>query len=412
MTPTTVTPPPPDLLDVDAGVIEEARRRQRRQRIAGAALVSAVAAGVVALSLSGGAHRARPPSPGPAAPLRLSASPTWLTGTPLAGVTHLRLVVSEGPPYFVDVDSGSVRALHALGVPTGPAAVGPVLDSLMLIPGGALAVVNHQACAHCALTEDDFLIGADGSVRRVAMRHFPALRGTIERERVPGTTAEWVLTWPHAGTCTLRLVPSTHAALKVPCGELGAASANGVTLWTHNGQRPILVNPLTGTVTRRLNPADTADPVGHGYAIEGTPASYPTSFSLVNLATGTRHNLGWPSTLPHFGYRFLPAPHGPLVAVAFGTPAYKSDRGHSSIDASDIWLLNTRTATFTQLPGFPILDYLKQSGIAWTADGRLIMVAQGGGRTTIGVWRPGQRTISVRTVPALDGYSDFAPLVR
>jgi hypothetical protein len=326
-------------------------------------------------------------------------------------MTDLRLVVSEGPPSFVDVDSGSVHALPALGVPTGPTAVGPVLYPLMLIPGGALAVVNHQACPHCVLTEDDFLVRADGSVRLVATRHFPALRGTIERERVPGTIAEWVLTWPHRGPCTLRLVPSTHGAVEVPCGDLGAASPGGVALWTYSDQRPILVDPRTGKVTSRLNPANVSDLVGHSYAIEGTPASYPTSLSLVDLATGARRNLGWPSIL-HFGYRVLPEPHGPFVAVAFGSPAYKPDPGHASIDASDIWLLNTRTASFTQVPGFPILDYLKQSGIAWTADDRLIIVAQGGGRTTTGVWRPGQPAVAVRTVPTLDGYADFVPLIR
>ena len=111
----------------------------------------------------------------------------------------------------------------------------------------------------------------------------------------------------------------------------------GVALWTHRGQRAILVDPLTGTVTGRLDPAYGSDLVGHGYAIEGTPASYPTSLSLVNLATGSRHHLGWPSIL-HFGYRVLPEPQGPFVAVAFGSPAYTPDPGHASIDASDIWL--------------------------------------------------------------------------
>jgi hypothetical protein len=38
----TATPPPQDALDVDAGVIEDARGRQRRQRVVGAAAVVAV----------------------------------------------------------------------------------------------------------------------------------------------------------------------------------------------------------------------------------------------------------------------------------------------------------------------------------------------------------------------------------
>ena len=43
---------------------------------------------------------------------------------------------------------------------------------------------------------------------------------------------------------------------------------------------------------------------------------------------------------------------------------------------------------------------------------RDIIVAQGGGRTSIGVWRPGQPAVVVRTVPSLDGYADFVPLIR
>ena len=159
------------------------------------------------------------------------------------------------------------------------------------------------------------------------------------------------------------------------------------------------------------NIGDVSDRVGQRYAIEGTPAAYPTSLTLVNLATGSRHDLGWPSIL-HFGYQIFPAPHGPFVAVAFGSPAYKPDPGHASIDASDIWLLNTRTASFTQVPGFPILDYLKQSGIAWTADDRLVMVAQGGGRTSIGDLASGpvHRCCPNRANPRR--LADFVPLIR
>jgi hypothetical protein len=401
---------PPAVGGLEAGVIEEARRRQLRQRLiaALAVLVAAVVA-VVGFGLAGAGHHAHARGS-----VRLSSSPTWLSGSPLRGTTHLRLVASQnaGPAYIVNVDSGSVHGLPQLHVPTGRYAVGSALTPLLLVPGGALAVVNHQPCYpyHCAMTQDDFLIKADGSVRQVGARHFPALQGTTETDYVPGSSAEWVLTWPRHGHCTLRLVPSTHAAVIVPCGDLGAALPNGVALWTDSDQRSVLVNPLTGAVTGHLNAGYAYNLVGHGLAVEGTPYGSPTSLSLVNLATGNRLRLGWPSSL-HFGYQVFPAPRGPLVAVEFADPAYPPPPRQTISQAADIWLLNTRTGSFTHVPGFPILEPLKASGIAWTADDRLVVVAEGGGRTTIGVWRPGQHTLAVRRVPALNGYSEFVPLI-
>jgi hypothetical protein len=52
---TTATPPRLDVLDVDGGVIEDARARQRHQRgIATAAVMAAIATAVLALVLGGG----------------------------------------------------------------------------------------------------------------------------------------------------------------------------------------------------------------------------------------------------------------------------------------------------------------------------------------------------------------------
>jgi hypothetical protein len=62
------------------------------------------------------------------------------------------------------------------------------------------------------------------------------------------------------------------------------------------------------------------------------------------------------------------------------------------------------------VPGFPILEHLKFSGITWTSDHRLVVVAQGGGRTAIGVWRPGSARLPVGTAPRLPGYSQLVSL--
>jgi hypothetical protein len=396
------------------GVIDQARRRHRRHRLAGAAVVLACGFAAVALVLdsSGPVHRTAPP-------VRLSSSLTWLAGSPL-GRTGLRLVGSEngGRVSIVDVDSGRVDPVAQLDV-SGPPNLGPYL-SLTPFRGGALAAVNHQTCGHCALTEDDFLISANGVVRRLATRHFPALVGTIERSPIPGSTKEWVLTWPHSGACTLRLLPSAGSAVPVPCGNLGGTYANDVVLWTHQDQVGILVDPQTGAVRGHLNATVRYDSIGHGLAVEG-PTTDSGNLSLVNLATHKRQSLGWPSRL-QFGYQLFPDPAGPYVAIEFADPAYPgysvpvSANEQTIGQAADLWLLDTRTAALTHIPGFPILESLKQSGVAWTADGRLVIAARGGSfsqpdtRTVIGVWRPGQRTLAVGTLPPLNGYTQFVPL--
>jgi hypothetical protein len=97
----------------------------------------------------------------------------------------------------------------------------------------------------------------------------------------------------------------------------------------------------------------------------------------------------------------FPEPDGSLVAVEFADPSYGGSQ------AGDVWLLNLRTGAFTHVPGFPILEHLKFSDIAWTSDHRLVVVAQGNTRTAIGVWQPGSTQLRVRTVPQLAGYSQF-----
>ena len=164
-------------------------------------MAAAALAAILALAFGGGAHPARPP-----VPVHLSSSFTWLSGPPLTGVTHLRLIASEntGPAFIVDVDSGTARIVPGLGVPRNPSTItGPQLYPLTAAPGGALAVVTSAPCQRCTSTE--FFIGVDGSVRRVATLR---VAGTQDTAPAFDSTATWVLTRPRDGRCTLRLVPT------------------------------------------------------------------------------------------------------------------------------------------------------------------------------------------------------------
>jgi hypothetical protein len=399
---------PPDAPEaLDAGVIEEARRRQRRERTIAAcvaALLAGGVAGIVAFGFGGGRHAPLP---------QRSSPPTWLTGPPLLGPTHLRLVVSEniGPASVVDVDSDQARAVRGLGVPRQQRTWSPALYPLIAAPGGALAVVTHQRCARCTVTKTDFLIGADGSVRRTTTV-------TLARDQHTSTpalgspSASWVLTWPRSGRCTLRLEPSLRPPVAVPCGSARSDTPAGLVL--SRGSEAMLVDPRSGRVRERLAVHGQFDVISNTFALTSTAPgipgegdALPTHLALVNLSTGARTRLRWPSTL-HFGYRVLPEPGRSLAAVEFADPAYLS----SGRQASDVWLLDPRTGAFTHVPGFPILEHLKFSDIAWTGDHRLVVAAQGGGRTAIGIWRPGSARLRVGTAPQLPGYSQFVPLSR
>jgi hypothetical protein len=394
-----------DVEAVDGGVIEEARRRQRRERMLVASVIALLAgavAGIVALGLGGSGRHAVPPQrPSP---------PTWLTGPALNGPTHLRLVVSEniGPASIVDVDSGRVQAVPGLGVPSRQGLWSPALYPLRSVPGGALAVVTRQDCRRCTVTETEFLIGNDGSVRRTS-------RLTLARNQHTSTPAlgsvsgNWVLTWPRSGRCLLSLRPGARPAVAAPCGSISADTPAGLVI--SRGDQVLLIDPWTGRVRDRLavhGQFDVLSPtvalIGTAPGMAGTDIS-PTDLTLLNLATGARTHLGWPSSL-HFGYQVFPQPHGPLVAVEFGDPS------HPVGQASDVWLLDSRTGAFTHVPGFPILENLKFSGIVWAGAHRLVMVAQGGGRTALAVWRPGDAHLQVRTAPPLAGYSQLVALSR
>jgi len=56
---------------------------------------------------------------------------------------------------------------------------------------------------------------------------------------------------------------------------------------------------------------------------------------------------------------------------------------------------------------------LKRTSIAWTHDGRLVLLGENDERAFVGVWRDGQKRLSLKTVrlPAREGASDaFAPI--
>jgi hypothetical protein len=397
----------PDFDIPEAGAIRDARRHRRRERVAGSLLFLASIGTALFLLV---ARDAVPAS------LAKSSRPTWLAGAPLSKPTHLRLLVSEngGPASIVDVDDQRVKAVPGLALPRKPSLWSSMMWPLVKVSGGALGVVTRRDCNSCTGTETHFLISPTGSVRRIGA--FTLAADQYSTTPVLGSaSASWVLTHPRRVPCTLTAQPGSPQAVTVPCGDLvadtpaGSDTPAGLIISTSN--RMVLINPRTGHVRERSPVHGLLDVLSRTVALTSgrvgitEQGGTPPHLTLVNLTTGVSTELRWPSML-RYGYEIFPDPRSSMVAVDFRDPAY------AGTQASDVWLLNTRTDAFTHVPGFPILEHLKFSGIAWTTDHRLVIVAQGGGRTAIGIWRPGTHQLHVSAIPALTGYTELVPFVR
>jgi hypothetical protein len=198
--------------------------------------------------------------------------------------------------------------------------------------------------------------------------------------------------------------------VRVPCGDLVRDTGAGVILAAGNGgPGERLVNPLTGSVRARVSGSlwpIHGDLVLESYGLQpgGPVGSQFGHLSLVNLVSGDRLQLAWPS---YFGglIRVAVEPHGSLVAIDFGSPAYPGPA-----QAEDFWMLDTATGKFTHMPGYPAQVDIKFSNIVWTNDDRLVIVAQGGGRTVVGIWKPRETMLTLRTLPTLHGYNSFVPI--
>jgi hypothetical protein len=307
-----------------------------------------------------------------------------VTGPALAGPTHLHLVVSAAPPYIYDVDANAVRAVSTAGGP---------LDSWVRPSGNGAFVARYGCCATTAVASR---IHEDGSVQRLAAG------GSLAP--ASDSAATWVLRRTSPGHCRLALVPGSRPSVRAPCRPLLGAGEAGVLMWTNTGE--MLVDVRTGRA-RAL--ASTIVPLFGDLVFEDTGrGSVQDRLSLVDVASGARRGLKWPSILGGLA-EVVPQPHQPLVAVGFGDPAYPGPA-----QAFDVWILDARTGVYTHLPGFPAQVRLKFSSMAWTSDGRLVLLLEGGGRTVLAVWFPGSHTLRLRPVelPAHTGGSDtFVPLV-
>jgi hypothetical protein len=166
--------------------------------------------------------------------------------------------------------------------------------------------------------------------------------------------------------------------------------------------RTRVLDPLTGR-TVLWTPWGVLAAAGETLVLAGPGKQ----FTLLDARRRTQRRLRWPSIVSGIDHPAVD-PRGRLIALAFGDPSWHG----FGRQVLDVWLLDTKTGRLTQLPGMPAFVSLKRTNMAWTDDGRLVLLAESNRKDIVAVWRPGQRRLALKIVQLeRSGGSDtFAPL--
>ncbi len=327
-----------------------------------------------------------------------AAIPGQLHGVSLTGATGLVLLVSADPPYLFDVDTGRVTPVKGLSV-RGP---GPVLSVLAAGPD-AVVWIDRRRLASEIPNYDIYLVRhGDAIATRIAVGS--------DVQPAPGGRSVWVTSFTDAQHCTLREISLAGGHLRgpqpVPCSAALIDPGAGALLVEGRS----VIDPASGRVLLRTSSLWAI--AGHLALTVGAP---PHPLTLTDLRTGTRRALRWPTQIGGADQAAL-EPGAKLIALSFSDPAYNG----TGIQVTDIWLLDPGAGRWQHLPGMPADVALKFTSMSWTSDGRLVMLAQTptsgpASHDVIAVWRPGEKSLAVRSVhiPARDSGSDsFIAWVR
>lgn len=314
-----------------------------------------------------------------------SREPVPLRGIPLRAETGLRLLVADNPPFVLDVDTGTVTPVP--GVPMMSRGVLWVVA----VAGRAAAVVAQSA-------PDAQIYAVRGRGARVSYlgtgrNVWPASDGR----------AVWVQNFVDRAQCALRQVRldgrEISAPRAFPCASRTDPAGGSLGLVV---RRTRVLDPLTGRTVLRARWGILA--VAGEHLVLAGPAK---QFTLLDAATRVQRRLRWPSILTRIDQPAVD-PRGRYVALAFASPAWMGGK-----QVLDVWLLDTRTGRLTQLPGMPAFVALKRTSMAWTYDGRLVLLGESDGKDIVAVWRPGKRRLALKTVrlpERTSGSDSFAPL--
>lgn len=154
--------------------------------------------------------------------------------------------------------------------------------------------------------------------------------------------------------------------------------------------RAFVVKP-DGSV-RRVSPASRAVVAANARPRWALAPRGGDDVALVDRTGGTSRIIRRPSVLGAFGGA-LAETNGPYVAFTFVDPAHPGPE-----QAEDLFLFDRRTHALIHVPGFPARMDLKFSSFAWLSDGRLVLLIHADSTTSVGIYRPGARTVLLRRV--------------
>ena len=355
---------------------------------------------LVAVGCGGGSHEGHGEASPHQSPLSAPSSavagaavrPGQLHGVPLTGAAGLVLLVSADPPYLLDVDTGRVTPVKGLGV-HGP---GPVL-SVLAAGRDAVVWIDRRPPLASGIPNDGIYL----------VRHGDAIATRIavgsDVQSAAGGRSVWVKSFVDAHHCTVREIDLAGRHLRgprpVPCSAALIASGAGALLVEGRS----VIDPASGRVLLRTGSLWAI--AGHLALTFGEPLA---PLTVTDLRTGTRRTLRRPSQTGGPDEAAVD-PSAKLIALSFSDPAYHG----TGTQVTDVWLLDPGTGRWQHVPGMPAAVALKFTSMSWTSDGRLVMLAQtptsGPARhDVIAVWRPGQKSLAIRSVhiPARDSGSD------
>lgn len=314
--------------------------------------------------------------------------PPPLTGVPLTGATGVRLVAASNPPLVVDVDTGRVTRVRGLDVRGNPVLA-------VLGAGDATIVWLERRSARRSAPTAEISVVPNGTHRATRIATAWQVAPSADGDGV------WLKTHLDRYRCTLREIAldgsRRRSPRSVPCATRLVDGGGSALL--HRGDA--VVDPAT----RRIL-AQTPRLLALAGDVLVTATGLAGQLVLTDLQTGTASRLEYPSRITGQG-GFDEAkvdPSGRLVALSFADPAYDL----SSTQVTDVWLLDTETGFLRQLPDMPAAVSLKWTSMSWTADGRLVLLAEVEDRALIAIWRPGQERLATRSLrlPERTGGSD------
>jgi hypothetical protein len=362
----------------------------------------ALAASAAALAAVGAAHAQR--SARAVHPAQAGREPAELHGAPLGSATGLHLVVANGQPFVLDVDSGAMTRLRGLEaakrgvvVVQGVSERSAVVSSQRLLPGGTSGPRYARAVQVYAVESG-----------RTTTSHLGA--GSLSVVPTASGLGVWATRRINRSACELRrleLDGTPGMARAIPCSwTVSAGGSLGLVV-----NRTRIVDPSTGRTILRTHLGVLAATGRH--LLLGGPGTDELSHSrlaLLDASTGVQMPLRWPSALAQLDE---PAadPEGRYIAIGFGDPAWKQ----GSEQVLDVWVVDTMTGALTHVPGMPAFVLLKFTSMQWTHDGRLVLLGRDSDtRAFVAVWRPRQPRLRVKTLqlPEPSGGSDSFAVIR